>query len=72
MKKRGRNDMRREYDFTHGVRGKYVARLTRSSNVVVLDADVAAIYRNSKSVNGALRKLAGLPTPRKRTQRARQ
>jgi uncharacterized DUF497 family protein len=70
MKKRRRNEMRREYDFSEGVRGKYIARLSRGSNVVVLDADVAAVYRDSKSVNGALRKLAGLPTPRKRATRA--
>ena len=71
MKKRRRNEMRLEYDFSEGVRGKYIARLSRGSNVVVLDADVAAVYRDSKSVNGALRKLAGLPTPRKRATRAR-
>ena len=64
--------MRSEYDFTQGVRGKYVARLGPGSNVVVLDADVAAVYRSSRSVNVALRKLAGLPTPRKRASRARQ
>jgi hypothetical protein len=58
--------MRPEYDFSRGERGKYLARLVKGANVVVLDADVAAVYRDSKSVNSALRKLAGLPTPRQR------
>jgi hypothetical protein len=58
--------MRPEYDFSKGERGKYLARLIKGANVVVLDADVAAVYRDSKSVNAALRKLAGLQRPRQR------
>jgi len=61
--------MRPEYDFSKGGRGKYVARLIKGANVVVLDADVAEIYPDSKSVNAALRKLAGRPRARKRTGR---
>lgn len=61
--------MRADYDFSKGERGKYVARLNKGANVVVLDADVAEIYPDSKSVNAALRKLAGLPRARKRTER---
>ena len=61
--------MRPEYDFSKGERGKYVARLFKGANVVVLDADVAEKYPDSKSVNAALRKLAGLPKARKRTER---
>jgi len=61
--------MRAEYDFSKGERGKYLARLVKGANVVVLDADVAAVYRDSKSVNSALRKLAGLQKPRKRSGR---
>lgn len=57
--------MRPEYDFSKGVRGKYVPRMLASATVVVLDSDVAEIYRNSKAVNAALREHAGL------TQRAR-
>jgi hypothetical protein len=58
--------MRPEYDFSKGERGKHLARLIKGANVVVLDADVAAVYRDSKSVNSALRKLAGLQRPRQR------
>jgi hypothetical protein len=41
--------VRPEYDFSKGERGKYLARLVKGANVVVLDADVAAVYRDSKS-----------------------
>jgi hypothetical protein len=51
-------DMREEYEFTGGVRGKYAERFAKGSNVVVLDADVARIFPDSASVNAALRELA--------------
>lgn len=52
------NDMRSEYDFSGGIRGKYVARFAEGSNVVVLDPDVAGLYPNAAAVNRALRALA--------------
>ncbi|MBY0400408.1 hypothetical protein K2X89_08955 [Myxococcota bacterium] len=57
MKKRvGTSDeLRAHYDFSKGVQGKYVDRLLRETNVVVLDPDVAEKFRTSKSVNRALR-----------------
>lgn len=48
-------DMRDEYDFTGGVRGKYAARFAEGSNVVVLDPDVAAEFKTPQAVNEALR-----------------
>lgn len=69
MKRLSKDFMRPEYDFSKGERGKYLARLVKGANVVVLDSDVAAVYRDSKSVNSALRKLAGLPRVRKRSSR---
>ena len=48
-------DMRAEYDFSHGVRGKYASRLARGTNVVVLDPDVADVFKTTKAVNDALR-----------------
>lgn len=51
-------DMLDEYDFSHGIRGKYVERLREGSNVVKLDEDVAAIFPTEKAVNDALRSLA--------------
>jgi hypothetical protein len=51
-------DMISEYDFSGGVRGKYDEAYMQSSNVVVFDPDVAEIFRDSASVNEALRLLA--------------
>jgi hypothetical protein len=49
-----------EYDFSNGVRGKYVDRFAAGSNVVVLDPDVARVFTDSESVNQALRALADI------------
>jgi hypothetical protein len=46
-----------EYDFSGGVRGKYIDRFPRGCNVVVLDPDVAKVFTDSESVNQALRAL---------------
>ncbi|MGH2749835.1 MAG: hypothetical protein ACRDK3_03020 [Actinomycetota bacterium] len=51
----GSSDMRKEYDFSDGVRGKYAAQFAEGSNVVVLDPDVAAEFKTRKAVNDALR-----------------
>lgn len=37
-----------------GVRGKYFKRATESSNVVVLDAEIAKAFPTSEAVNEAL------------------
>jgi hypothetical protein len=50
-------DLLDEYDFSKGVRGKYAARYAAGTNVVVLAADVAAVFRDADSVNEALRAL---------------
>jgi methylphosphotriester-DNA--protein-cysteine methyltransferase len=52
-----RDEMRLEYDFSNAVRGKYYKRYMESTNVVVLDPDVAAGFKNSEAVNNALRAL---------------
>jgi len=59
-------DMLEEYDFSNGVRGEYVDRFAKGSNVIVLDPDVAEIFPDSESVNQALRALA--VTIRKRVE----
>ncbi|MBN1611802.1 MAG: hypothetical protein JW940_34535 [Polyangiaceae bacterium] len=48
-------EMRAEYDFSGGVRGKYAERYAQGTNVVVLDSDVAAAFPTRKAVNDALR-----------------
>jgi hypothetical protein len=50
-------DMRSEYDFSNAVRGKYHKRYLAGSNVVVLDPDGAATFKNAAAVNDALRGL---------------
>lgn len=58
--------MRKEYDFSRGVRGKYYKRFMEGSNVAVIDAELAKIFPDSKSVNQALRSLVAIS--RKSTQ----
>jgi hypothetical protein len=53
-----KDEMRSEYNFgsmSGGVRGKYVERLRRQSNIVVLEPEVAAAFPTGDSVNAALR-----------------
>jgi uncharacterized DUF497 family protein len=47
-----------EYDFSGGERGRYAKRYAEGTNVVVLDPDVAEVFRSSAEVNEALRALA--------------
>ena len=71
-----KDEMRAEYDFASmrgGVRGKYLERLRRESNIVVLEPEVAAAFPTGDSVNAALRGMldtartvrshGGLPNP---------
>jgi len=51
-------EMKPEYDFSQGVRGKYAARFAEGSNVIVLDPDVAEVFSDARAVNEALRLLA--------------
>jgi len=51
------DDMLAEYDFSGGVRGKYVERFKSGSNIVILSPDVAEVFHDSESVNEALRTL---------------
>ncbi len=51
------DELRPEYDFSGGVRGKHHRAYQQGSNVVVLEPDVAEVFKDSKSVNHALRML---------------
>lgn len=61
------DEMLPEYDFSGGVRGKYYEAYQQATNIVVLDPDVAEVFRDSAAVNEALRMLAriarSLPQP---------
>ena len=54
------DEMRPEYDFSGGMRGKYFERYKASSNIVVLDPDVSSVFPNAAAVNEALRGLAAI------------
>lgn len=54
------DDMREEYDFSNmkgGVRGKYAGAFERIAVTVLLDADIAEVFPDSRAVNEALRTL---------------
>ncbi len=67
--KRVSDQLRPEYnfDYSKAVRGKYHRRLLHEgANVVVLDPDIADAFRDSASVNEALRSLLELTDSTKR------
>lgn len=43
------------FDFSKAVRGKYYQQYLESTNVVVLEPDIANAFKNSADVNQALR-----------------
>jgi len=64
-----RDEIAEEYDFSKGVRGKYAERFRASSNVVVLEPDVAEYFKDSTSVNDALRVLIRIAKQKRRAVR---
>jgi hypothetical protein len=63
------DDLRPEYEFDYskGVRGKHYTRLLKEgSNIVVLEPDIAESFRDSNTVNEALRLLLKLTQSTKR------
>lgn len=55
---RKRDGMRVEYDFAAmkgGIRGKYSEAYKKGTNVVLLESDLAKVFRDSDAVNKALR-----------------
>ena len=58
MKKAIKNDadeMRPEYDLRGGVRGKYYERYRQGTNIILLEPDLAKVFKDSATVNEALR-----------------
>lgn len=54
------DDMRPEYDFSDGVRGKHHKAYQEDTNVVLLEPEVARVFCDSAAVNRALRMLIDL------------
>ena len=55
------DELLEEYDFSkmsNGVRGKYAKQYHKGVKLILLEADVAQIFPDAKSVNEALRTLA--------------
>ena len=51
------DEARPEYDFSRGVRGKHHRAYQEGTNIVLLEPDVADVFKDSQSVNHALRML---------------
>ena len=61
--RRTHNELRSEYnfDYSKAIRGRYHQRLSKEgANVVVLEPDIAKAFRDSATVNDALRSLLEL------------
>jgi hypothetical protein len=59
-KHKEQDELRSEYTagfFKNPVRGKYAEKLAQSSNIVVLEPDVAQAFPNGQAVNQALRQV---------------
>ena len=48
-------DLLEEYDFSKGEIGRYAKRYADGTNVIVLDPDVAAVFKTAEVVNAVLR-----------------
>jgi len=49
--------MKKEYDFSDGVRGKYAGRIEKGANFVLLEPEVARYFPTARAVNRALKNL---------------
>lgn len=54
------DDIREDHDFSGGVRGKHHRAFRDGTNLVLLEPDVAKIFKNPRAVNHALRMLMEL------------
>jgi hypothetical protein len=54
------DDMRAEHDFSEALQGKHHRAYQEGTNIVLLEPDVARAFRDSASVNRALRLLMDL------------
>lgn len=61
--------MRKEYDFSNGVRGKHTAAYADGANIVLLAPDVAKEFPTVEDVNETLRAIAKIMQRRKGRRR---
>ncbi len=62
--------MRKEYDFSSGVRGATAKRYAEGANVIAIAPDVADVFPDAASVNEVLRAIAPLLRQRRRRRPA--
>ena len=63
------DELRKEYDLSeleNPIRGKHYLRATATSNLVLLDPDVAQAFPSAEAVNAALRLLVNVARARVR------
>jgi hypothetical protein len=63
-------DLQPEYDFSGGVRGRHREAYAKSTNIILLDEDVAEVFKDSAAVNEALRLLMRLAKEQAHTSRS--
>jgi hypothetical protein len=68
---RRESEMRAEYDFSKGIRGKYYQRYREGTNLVKLAPDVLEYFPDSAAVNEALRVLIRVGKNGKRAKATR-
>lgn len=51
------DEMLPEYELSKGVRGKCAKRYEAGSNVIILEPEIASVFKDSKTVNDLLRPL---------------
>jgi len=61
------DNMKKEYDFSSGVRGKYSKRYQEGTNLVRLDPEVKKAFPTSKDVNKALKTILTAFDPKKKS-----
>jgi hypothetical protein len=66
-----RTEMKAEYDFSSGIRGKYAKQYQQGNNVVLIDPELLAAFPDAKAVNDALRALVAIANRTDTRKRAR-
>lgn len=55
-----------EYDFSKGKRGKYAKQYATGTNLIVLEPDVAKVFKDAATVNETLRAIAKIAFRKKK------
>jgi hypothetical protein len=74
LKAKQSDDLRQEYDLSKlrgGVRGKYYRRAAASTNLVLIEPDLAKVFPDAEAVNRALRVIADAAQDAKSSGRRR-